>query len=407
MPSPPAPGSRRSGRRAAATLRWAGDPEGGAPFVEASPTDPDVGGRLRRRDRGADRARARARAASSSSSSTPRSTSRWRAATPTIGSDGIEDTPARRAAMAVTIPYYEFSEVLSVRDADRDTFRTLDDLAGRRVATLGGTIAYEILLRAQREHGITPVSYDDDVHPYSDLVLGRVDAVLLDNVLAERRKKTIAGFTTSRTASPPATTSACSRRERARCATASTRSCARRCATARSSASSASGRCGTTTSRALYRRVLAGESIAPIAGPGFEDAGARTARGGRSRWPTCRRSCAPRSITIVLSCLSMAARGGARRPDRERPRLRLRPPARRAHRLRRADARHAAPAPAVRPLLRHRGRHPPAGLRRRRCSASPSTTPPTRARSTAARSRRSRPGSSKRRARSASPSARC
>jgi His/Glu/Gln/Arg/opine family amino acid ABC transporter permease subunit len=38
------------------------------------------------------------------------------------------------------------------------------------------------------------VSYDDDVHPYSDLVIGRLDAVLLDNVLAERRRRTLPGF---------------------------------------------------------------------------------------------------------------------------------------------------------------------------------------------------------------------
>jgi polar amino acid transport system substrate-binding protein len=39
------------------------------------------------------------------------------------------------------------------------------------------------------------VSYDDDVHPYSDLIIGRVDAVLLDNVLAERRHRQMKGFT--------------------------------------------------------------------------------------------------------------------------------------------------------------------------------------------------------------------
>jgi polar amino acid transport system substrate-binding protein len=32
------------------------------------------------------------------------------------------------------------------------------------------------------------------VHPYSDLAIGRLDAVLLDNVLAERRRRTIGGF---------------------------------------------------------------------------------------------------------------------------------------------------------------------------------------------------------------------
>src|SRR5439155_17375236 len=101
---------------------------------------------------------------------------------------------ARRATLAVTIPYYEFREILSVRDGDAGRFRTFADLRGRSVATLGGTIAYEILLRAERQYGIHAVSYEDDVHPYSDLVIGRVDAVLLDHVLAERRQRTIAGF---------------------------------------------------------------------------------------------------------------------------------------------------------------------------------------------------------------------
>ncbi len=64
------------------------------------------------------------------------------------------------------------------------------------MGTLGGTIAYEILLHAEREHGIVAVSYEDDVHPYSDLLIGRLDAVLLDNVLAERRSRTTPGFVT-------------------------------------------------------------------------------------------------------------------------------------------------------------------------------------------------------------------
>jgi polar amino acid transport system substrate-binding protein len=112
-----------------------------------------------------------------------------------VGLSGIEDTPARRVNLAVTLPYYEFREVLAVRDADAGTLRTLADLRGKKVATLAGTIAYEILLRAERDHGITAVSFEDDVHPYTDLVLGRVDAVLLDNVLAERRHRTMKGFT--------------------------------------------------------------------------------------------------------------------------------------------------------------------------------------------------------------------
>ena len=56
-------------------------------------------------------------------------------------------------------------------------------------------MAFEILLRGEREFGVTAVSYDDDVHPYEDLVNGRLDAVLLDNVLAFRRAQTVKGFT--------------------------------------------------------------------------------------------------------------------------------------------------------------------------------------------------------------------
>ena len=65
-------------------------------------------------------------------------------------------------------------------------FRSLADLRGKTVGTLEGTIAYDILLRGEREHGLRAVSYEDDVHPYSDLVIGRVDAVLLDCMLPGR-----------------------------------------------------------------------------------------------------------------------------------------------------------------------------------------------------------------------------
>jgi polar amino acid transport system substrate-binding protein len=113
-----------------------------------------------------------------------------------IGLCGIEDTPGRRAMVAVSVPYYQFREVLTVREEDRERFRTLADLRGRRIATLGGTIAYEILLQAEGELGVTAISYDDDVHPYEDLLLGRVDAVLLDNVLAERSMRRTRGLFT-------------------------------------------------------------------------------------------------------------------------------------------------------------------------------------------------------------------
>jgi polar amino acid transport system substrate-binding protein len=180
--------------QAAEPFRWAGDAEGGAPFVEADPAHPDAVSGF-----DVDVAALLAhglgrtpRFVMITFSSIDQSSARGDAE---IGLSGIEDTPARRAVLSTTLPYYEFREVLSVRTADASRYRTLDDLRGRKVATLTGTIAYDILLRAARDRGIEVLPYEDDVHPYSDLTLGRVDAVLLDNVLAERRLKAIPGYT--------------------------------------------------------------------------------------------------------------------------------------------------------------------------------------------------------------------
>jgi polar amino acid transport system substrate-binding protein len=111
-----------------------------------------------------------------------------------LGMSGVEDRPELRARHALTIPYFEFREVLAVRFADSARFRTLADLSGKRVATLGGTGAYQTLLDLQPHAGPIPISYDDDVHPYSDLVAGRVDAVLLDNIIADRSLRRSGGF---------------------------------------------------------------------------------------------------------------------------------------------------------------------------------------------------------------------
>jgi polar amino acid transport system substrate-binding protein len=178
----------------ATDLRWAADPEGGAPYVEADPADPSqVHGFEVEIAALVARALGRApRFVFVTYASIDQSVARGDA---DLGLNGLEDTPGRRAAMAVTIPYYEFREVLSVRTADAARLHSLADLAGRRVATLAGTTAYDILLAAGTRYGIETVSYDDDTHPYTDLQLGRVDAVLLDNVIAERRRRQLTGVT--------------------------------------------------------------------------------------------------------------------------------------------------------------------------------------------------------------------
>src|SRR5512141_957341 len=100
------------------TLRWGGDAEGGAPFVEADPTDPskvrgfdvEVAERIAR-----GLGRRTARFIQVQWSNIDQSVERGDF---TLGLSGVEDTPVRRARHAVSIPYFEFREVLAVRPED-------------------------------------------------------------------------------------------------------------------------------------------------------------------------------------------------------------------------------------------------------------------------------------------------
>src|SRR5687767_1073793 len=183
----------RVGAQSTPELRWGGDAEGGAPFVEANPRDPArvIGFEVEMATLIAQSLGRAPRFVQVAFTSLDASAARGDF---DVGLSGIEDSSARRARLAVTVPYYEFRGILTVRQADRDRFRTLADLRDRRVATLGATLAYDMLVAAQAQHGVIPVTYEDDVHPYSDLALGRVDAVVLDYVLAERGAARNAGL---------------------------------------------------------------------------------------------------------------------------------------------------------------------------------------------------------------------
>ncbi|MEP7382311.1 MAG: ABC transporter substrate-binding protein/permease [Gemmatimonadota bacterium] len=176
-----------------AVLRWGGDAEGGAPFVEADPASPDsmrgfdveIAGMLAA---GLGREQKFVQVAYASIAA---SVERGDFA---VGLSGVEDRPDLRARHSLSLPYFAFREVLAVRPADSARYRQLSDLKGKRVGTLGATMAYDMLLEAQRASGIVAISYDDDVHPYTDLVDGRLDAVLLDHVIAERALRRQGGF---------------------------------------------------------------------------------------------------------------------------------------------------------------------------------------------------------------------
>jgi polar amino acid transport system substrate-binding protein len=174
-------------------MRWGGDAEGGAPFVEADPTHPDS---VRGFDveiaamiaQGLQRTPQFVHVAYASIGA---SVERGDFA---VGLSGVEDRPDLQQQHSLSLPYFVFREVLAVRAADTARYHTLADLAGKRVGTLGATLAYQMLLQEEARSGLIPVSYDDDVHPYTDLAGGRLEAVLLDHVIAERALSRTGGF---------------------------------------------------------------------------------------------------------------------------------------------------------------------------------------------------------------------
>ncbi len=94
--------------------------------------------------------------------------------------NGIEWTEAREREVALSLPYYIYSQQLVVR-ADDASIQSFADVSGKRVATLKGSAANDLLAKTP---GVETVLYAGQVEPYRDLALGRVDAVLLDLPIA-------------------------------------------------------------------------------------------------------------------------------------------------------------------------------------------------------------------------------
>ena len=96
--------ARAGAAEPAKVFRWAGDPEGGAPFVEADPRQPDrlVGFDVEVAALIAAGLGRTPRFVFVTFTSIDQSVDRGDA---DIGLSGIEDTRARRASMAATIPY--------------------------------------------------------------------------------------------------------------------------------------------------------------------------------------------------------------------------------------------------------------------------------------------------------------
>ena len=180
MPCSARPSCRVAARARQGELRWAGDLQGGEPYVFRDPRDASklVGFEVE-----IVRAVARRRGVGERFVQND-----WKNLLPSlergdfdVAVNGLEDIAPVRAAALTTRPYCAFTEQLVVRKGS--PLRKLDDLRGKRAGTLASSQAHEIL---RRRAGLEVVLYEGQEEPYFDLVQGRLDAVLLDSVIASR-----------------------------------------------------------------------------------------------------------------------------------------------------------------------------------------------------------------------------
>lgn len=166
--------------RRTGVLRWGGDIQGGEPYVFEDPRHPGrlVGFEVELADAVAREMGLRAEFVQQDWSSLVPALDRG---TFDVAMNGLEVTPARAGSVLFTRPYFVFSAQLVVRD-DEPQIRDLATARGHRVGTLASSMSYDLL----RDAGVTIVTYEGVEEPYADLASGRIDAVLLDDIIASR-----------------------------------------------------------------------------------------------------------------------------------------------------------------------------------------------------------------------------
>jgi polar amino acid transport system substrate-binding protein len=160
-------------------LLWGSDAEGGAPYVFPDPSEPSrlIGFEV-------DLAAAIAREMGVEARQAQNA---WDSLIPAldrgdfdIALNGLEITPEKKQSVLFSLPYYIYAEQLAVRKGD-DRIRGVGDLPGRKVGTLSGSVAQELL---QKIPNVDIRIYTGQAEPYEDLAIGRIDAVLMDSPIA-------------------------------------------------------------------------------------------------------------------------------------------------------------------------------------------------------------------------------
>lgn len=160
-------------------LTWGADLQGGEPYVYEDPADPKqvIGFEVDIANAIARRLGVKAKFVQYAWSNLVPSLERGDF---DIVMNGLEATSERQQRILLSLPYFIYAETLAVREGS--PYTTLADLKGKRVGTLNQTYAHDLL----RGQPLEPVLYEGNEEPYIDLEQGRTEAVLLDNIIADR-----------------------------------------------------------------------------------------------------------------------------------------------------------------------------------------------------------------------------
>lgn len=173
------PQARPPETASASELAWAADAEGGAPYIFPDPRNPanDIGYEVDLANALARRMGRKARFVQN----------QWDGLVPglergeyDIVINGLEITPDRAERINFSTPYYYSTLTLTAR-ADDARIQKPEDLRGRVVGTLKATYAERYLASLGN---LSIRSYDQTPNAYTDLSLGRLDAVVNDAMAA-------------------------------------------------------------------------------------------------------------------------------------------------------------------------------------------------------------------------------
>lgn len=165
--------------KARGELWWGADAHGGAPYVFQDATDPGklIGFEVELADAIAGRLGVRARMVQGP----------WDKLLDLLqrkdfdlAMNGIEESDDKRASVNLSKPYYVSAQKLTVRADDDHAPRSLDDVKGRPIGCLPGSMAQRML----DGRGADTRAYDVQDDIYRDIVLGRTQGALADEPIA-------------------------------------------------------------------------------------------------------------------------------------------------------------------------------------------------------------------------------